>query len=212
MLFDFDGTLVSGDNGTRMIFVLGRHRRWPLIPLIMLAPVILPFLFFPPTKHIGASAFLWLATVGISKKQMSRCLQGLAAYTATHSERYIIDSAWQRLLEHQQQGDRIVVVTGCWEKQAKKTLKALGLKNITVVGSRKQRFLNGYISKPHCYGRDKISCLAEHSIEPVWKAVYTDSVSDRFLFQQTDKRVLVRPSNYSLRRMQRLFDDIELLH
>ena len=212
VLFDFDGTLVSGDNGTRMIVMFARSRIWPLVPMVTFCPIIFLFLFFPPTKHIGASIFLWLSTVGMSKKKISQCLSRLAKYTASKPEHYVIQSAWQRLLTHQKNGDRVVVVTGCWEKQAKKTLKALGLKNITVIGSRKKRWFGGYISSPHCYGPDKIICLAENKILPPWKAAYTDSFSDRHLFRLAKKCILVRPSDYSLKRMRKNFANIELLY
>lgn len=206
VLFDFDGTLVRGDNGTRMILAFARSRGWPFVPLILATPIILPILFFPPTKRLGASMYLWLSTVGMKKRQINQCLKRLARFTANRPEHYRIDGAWQRLREHQAAGDRLVVVTGCWEKMARKILKGMGLRGITVIGSRKKRWFGGYISQPHCYGSHKLICLAAHGIHPPWAHAYTDAASDRHLLLQADNPVLVRPSPYTLARIRSLLD------
>ncbi len=211
VLFDFDGTLISGDNGTRMIVEFARSRGWPLITSILCTPIILPLLLFPPTKRLGASMYLWLSTVGMGKNQINRCLKRLAAVTAGNPQHYRIEPAWERLQQHLQAGDKVVVITGCWEKMAKKTLKAMGLNGVTVIGSRKQRWLGGYISNPHCYGKNKVHCLASQNITPPWTYAYTDSVSDRHLLRLADKPVLVRPSLYSLIRVKSIFGNIEVI-
>ncbi len=211
VLFDFDGTLVCGDNGTRMIVAFARSRGWPLFTLLLCTPIVLPLLLFPPTKRLGASMYLWLSTVGMRKTQIDQCLNHLAAFTASHAQHYRIEPAWQRLEQHLQAGDKVVIVTGCWEKMAKKTLRAMGLKGVKVIGSRKQRWLGGYISSPHCYGKNKVRCLASESFTPPWTHAYTDSVSDRHLLRLAGKPVLVRPSWYSLLRIRHLFGNIEVI-
>jgi len=131
VLFDFDGTLVNGDNGTRMIMAFAQARKWPIITSLLLTPIILPLLLFPPTKKWGASTYLWLSTVGMSKKHINRCLKHLAQNTAKYAQRYRIEPAWARLEQHLQAGDQVVIITGCWEKMAKKMLQAMGLKDVT---------------------------------------------------------------------------------
>jgi len=211
VLFDFDGTLVSGDNGTRMIFHIAAERWWPFLPMVLAAPLLLPLVFLPGTKNIGASGFLWLCTVGLDKKRLNRTLKRLATSIASRSDQVRIDASWQRLLEHQRKGDRIVIVTGCWVKMAKKILHAMGLRDITVIGSRKHRFLGGYISKPHCYARHKLSCLAEHGIHPPFIIAYTDSASDRHLLANSTRQVLVRPSLYTRKIISQQYPNVEIL-
>lgn len=202
VLFDFDGTLVSGDNGTRMILAFARSRGWPLIIMLLATPIVLPMVFFPPSKRFGVSVYLWLSTVGMSKKQTKRCLKQLVDFTASQPELYRIDSSWQRLQTHLMEGDNVVIVTGCWQKMAQLILKGLGLENIKVIGSRKKRWCGGYISQPHCYGKHKLSCLAAHEINPPWSYVYTDSVADRYLLKLANHPVLVRPTLYTLLRVR----------
>ncbi len=212
VLFDFDGTLVRGDNGTRMILAFARSRGWPIIVMLLATPVILPLLFCPPTKRLGASMYLWLSTVGMHKRQINRCLKKLAAHTASYPERYRIENTWQRIDAHLAAGDQVVVVTGCWQKMARLILTGLGLKNVQVIGSRKQRWLGGYISQPHCYGKHKLDCLKAQDIEPPWSYVYTDSASDRYLLKLAAKPVLVRPTPYTLIRIQYILGkDIEVI-
>lgn len=211
VLFDFDGTLVSGDNGTRMIFHIAAARWWPFLPMLLAAPILLPLLFIPGSKNIGASGFLWLATVGLHKKRLNQILISLATSIAKRSDKVRIDASWQRLLQHQRQGDRIVIVTGCWVKMARKILYAMGLRDITVIGSRKHRFLGGYISKPHCYARHKLSCLAEQGIHPPFIIAYTDSASDRHLLANAARQVLVRPSLYTRAIISHEYPDVEIL-
>ncbi len=211
VLFDFDGTLVSGDNGTRMIFHLAAERWWPFLPMLVAAPVLLPLLLIPGTKNIGASGFLWLTTVGLKPQRLHRNLHRLAASIASRPDKVRIEASWQRLLEHQRQGQRIVVVTGCWVQMATKILHAMGLRDITVIGSRKHRLLGGYISKPHCYARHKLSCLATHNIHPPFVIAYTDSASDRHLLANSHQQVLVRPSLYTRTIISRRFPQVEIL-
>jgi len=211
VLFDFDGTLVTGDNGTRMIIHIAAERWWPFVPMVLAAPVLLPLVFLPGTKNIGASGFLWLSTVGLDKKRLNRILKRLANSIAGRSAQVRIEASWQRLLEHQRQGDRIVVVTGCWVKMANKILYAMGLRDITVIGSRKHRFLGGYISKPHCYAQHKLDCLAEQGIHPPFIIAYTDSASDRHLLANSVRQVLVRPSLYTRKIISRQYPNVEIL-
>lgn len=212
VLFDFDGTLVRGDNGTRMIYAFARSRGWPIITMLLATPIVLPLVFFPPTKRLGASIYLWLSTVGMSKQQIKRCLKRLSKYTASHPERYRIDATWQCLQTHLAAGDKVVIVTGCWQKMAKMILAALGLKGVQVIGSRKKSWHGGYICQPHCYGKHKLICLAAHGVNPPWSYVYTDSASDRYLLKQANHPVLVRPTLYTLIRVRNTIgSDIEVI-
>ncbi|MDA3933554.1 MAG: HAD family hydrolase [Gammaproteobacteria bacterium] len=211
VLFDFDGTLVSGDNGTRMILRIAAERWWPFVPMLLAAPLLLPLLSIPGSKNIGASGFLWLSTVGLSKKRLNSILERLASSIAHRAEQVKIEASWQRLLQHQRQGDRIVVVTGCWVKMAKKMLRSMGLSDITIIGSRKHRFFGGYISKPHCYARHKLTCLAERGIHPPFIITYTDSASDRHLLANSLQQVLVRPSLYTRTIIRHRYPDVEIL-
>jgi phosphatidylglycerophosphatase C len=103
--------------------------------------------------------------------------------------------------EHQRQGHRVVVATGCEETMARGFLDALGLEGVDVVGS------TGSLRPPRArraMGEAKVAMLVERGYPPPWVAVYSDSPSDLPLFAGTDRPVLVNADEDAAREVARV--------
>jgi phosphatidylglycerophosphatase C len=101
---------------------------------------------------------------------------------------------------HQQDGDRVVVATGCEETLARGFLRSVGLGDLDVVGS------TGTLWPPRvrrAMGESKVAMLADRGYPPPWRAVYSDSPSDLPLFAGASRPVLVNAGEKAARRIER---------
>lgn len=213
VLFDFDDTLVYGDTGARMILQLGKQRIWPLFLSVIVSPIALPLLLFSSsTRRFGASIYLWLSTVGMSQKKIDDCLERLAKKIANQPGQYHIGKTWKHLYDHMNAGDKVVIVTGCWESLAKRIVDLMGIKNIKIIGSQQKRWMGGYISHSHCYGKNKLTHLSKAGFYPPWAFAYSDSFSDIHLLRHADTACLIKPSRRTLTKVRQLLSTINVIN
>ncbi|PWU44822.1 hypothetical protein DLJ46_23980 [Micromonospora globispora] len=111
-VFDLDDTLVRGDSFGQFTRGLLFHQRWRAAVPLVLAPLLAPMLFLPPTRRVAITGFLWLASAGLSEAQFTVLAEQFAAI---HAQKRIT-VALDRLHHHLAAGDRVIIVTACADR------------------------------------------------------------------------------------------------
>jgi phosphatidylglycerophosphatase C len=200
VVVDLDKVLLGGDAST--LFLAGRLRQSPrhALPLLLLAPLLLVGSALPWTRPLAARV-LTLVAVGRHPDGGVTAIAGAYRRVLARRPEAAVAEAIACVREHQRQGHRVVVATGCEETMARGFLDALGLEGVDVVGS------TGSLRPPRArraMGEAKVAMLVERGYPPPWVAVYSDSPSDLPLFAGTDRPVLVNADEDAAREVARV--------
>jgi phosphatidylglycerophosphatase C len=189
-VFDLDGTLLDGDStGFWMLALLTRSFIRGAVALLI-APLAGTLLLFPRLRRYGASALLWIATVGLDKKGLHQSLDDFVAGFRTKSSRLKWkDGGIATLERHLAEGHRVVVVTAAPLILAEALLSPWS--RCGVFGSSLKRFAGGWILERHCRGEEKCRVLAENGYPAHWAFAYTDSRDDRPLLVRAEHPFVV---------------------
>lgn len=206
VVFDQDKVLLSG-NATRL-FLHGRLRLAParLLPLLAAAPVLLLVAAVSALRPLAARLLVRVA-VGGGEDDVGGGEDDVAAVAAAFREALsrkpeaAVGDAIACLRRHRQDGDRVVVATGCEETLARGFLTAVGLGDVDVVGSTGSLHP---LRVRRAMGETKLHLLVEHGFPPPWTAVYSDSPSDLPLFAGTARPVLVNAGERAAREVTRV--------
>jgi phosphatidylglycerophosphatase C len=199
VVFDLDKVLLSGDAST--LFLHGRLRQSPrrLLLLLLAAPVLVPGSIVPQLRPLSARLMTRLAVGGRSASDVEAVASAFGEALARKPEAAVAE-AIACVREHQRNGDRVVVGTGCEETLARGFLAAVGLGDLDVVGS------TGALWPPRvqrAMGESKVTMLTERGYPPPWSAAYSDSPSDVPLFAGTPRPVLVNADEEAAREVER---------
>jgi HAD superfamily hydrolase (TIGR01490 family) len=203
-LFDMDKTLLdvsSGQHYARYSYRQGRMGRKELIQVAWLG------------------VLSWLGILN-----MDRILPRLLAEAAGDDERemrlfcdrwfeedlvsHITERGRQRVLEHQEQGHVVAIVSGSTQYAVAPVAAHLGMASQYVCTHLESRdgLLTGQILPPVCYGPGKVvwaeRLAAEHDVDLGASYFYTDSISDLPLLESVGHPVAVNPDP-RLRRLAR---------
>jgi phosphatidylglycerophosphatase C len=189
-VFDFDGTLLNGDStGAWMFALLSRSFIRGGVALLI-APLAGSLLLFPRWRRYGASALLWIATVGMDEKGLRQSLDEFVEGFRTKTSRLKWkDGGIATLERHLAEGHRVVVVTAAPRALAEPLLAPWS--TCGVFGSSLKRFAGGWILERHCWGEDKCRMLAENGYPAQWAFAYTDSRDDRPLLVRAEHPFVV---------------------
>ncbi|MGY1641530.1 haloacid dehalogenase-like hydrolase [Geodermatophilus sp. SYSU D00703] len=200
VVVDLDKVLLGGDAST--LFLAGRLRQSPrrALPLLVLAPLLLVGSALPWTRPLAARLLTRVAIGRTPEGDVAAIADAYRRALARKPEAAVAE-AIARVREHQRQGHRVVVATGCEETMARGFLTALGLGDLDVVGStgslrplRVRRVM----------GDTKVRALTDRGHPPPWVAVYSDSSSDLPLFAGTTRPVLVNAGERAVREVARV--------
>ncbi len=199
VVFDLDKVLLGGDAST--LFLRGRLSQSPGrgLPLLLAAPVLLPGSAVPHSRPLAARLMTRIAVGGSSQSDVEAVAEAYGRALARKPEAAVAE-AIACVRRHQDDGDRVVVATGCEETLARGFLAAIGLGDLDVVGS------TGQLWPPRvqwAMGEAKVSMLAERGYPPPWTAVYSDSPSDLPLFAGTSRPVLVNADEKAATKIER---------
>lgn len=199
VVFDFDGTLVSGDSffnfsvrycllrPVRLVLVLA------VLPLIPLA--------LARSRTAAGSVLLWAMTVLVPTRSYVRALRSFAARSLpgrAHEETFA------ELRRQVEAGRRVVIATGSLPLLVRILLRARKVEGLRIVGSRLRRGWGALLVETHCTGRTKVEELRRWLGIESWSSVYTDSFADRSLMRRAQLVTLVAPSARTLANARRL--------
>ncbi len=192
VVFDLDDTLVRGDSFGLFLRALMLRRPARAAASLLSAVVLLPLFLLTVTHDRAVSAFLWLATVGISQDRFDALAQEFALAHAAKPRRIAV--ALDRLHSHVEAGDRVIVATGCAEPLASAVCAALGFADLEVIATRLGYRRRAQRVIDSCRGTGKVRLLEEAGIATPVAYAYSDSSVDLPLLRAAVCPVLVNPS------------------
>lgn len=202
-VFDLDGTLLNGDSTALWLWECVKRSPMRLLATFAAAPIAGPMIALPFTRRLGASILLWIATAGLSERQL---LSSCEAFASTFAERrYSLDwkpRALAALDNHVAAGDRVVVVTAAPTCLARALLQTLN-RPVDVLGTSLKPGFGGWIANLHCRNKRKCEALADAGHGVRWTYAYTDSLDDLPILRAADRPVIVKGGKAAERRLFR---------
>jgi phosphatidylglycerophosphatase C len=200
VLFDFDGVIVRGDAFTKFMRERYAHAWWRLAVVLPLLPVVaLIALTRRGRRRLLRAAVTW-AFVGVDAARYRVMAQAFGGRLARDA-RNIFAPACMALKRHRQDGDRVLVVTGCEDVLARAILDELGFDGVELVASRFEAGRFGLRIALHNIRIEKARQLALRGIRPPWDVVYSDSFHDLPILAAARSAVLVNPDRITLARV-----------
>jgi phosphatidylglycerophosphatase C len=207
-VFDLDDTLVRGDSFGLFLRRLLFRQRWRAAAALAAAPVLWPMLFTPVTRRAAVRCLLWLASAGLSERQFTTLA---LSFAATHANGRI-PVAIDRLRQHLEAGDRVVIVTACADPLATAICDRLDLPGIEVIAAKLRPGRTGMRPALGCRGPEKVDRIRAAGIALPVDYAYTDSAVDLPLLQVARQRFLIEPARRDRTRvMLALPDGVNIL-
>lgn len=191
VVFDFDGTLYRGDCGTDWVVWLLREQPWRWLLALPLVPVFGPLYLIMRWRRVAISAFLWVASVGLSSvDETARHAHFVRDRAGLLRGRLLVDGL-ACLHRHRLAGDRVVIATGAPPALVEQILELLAHEPLPVVGTRLGVRAGGLIALRHCHGAEKLRMLREAGFEAPVAVAYSDSLVDLPLLVSAQQPVVV---------------------
>ena len=189
VLFDFDGVLIRGDSFSSFV----KARLGGSASRFALAVPMMAFLLMKPTRRFAARHCVRVALLGLDKKTYEAAID-LFAEQLHARDGHVIAQGVTRARQHMAAGDRVIVVTGCEQRLARKLLDRMNLREVELVASRLGSARFGLRPEMHNYGAEKVRQLEAIGIVPRWQRAYSDSIADLPMLMQAEEPVLVNAS------------------
>lgn len=203
VVFDLDGTLLNGDSAS--VWMIDRIKKsvWRTLLAVGAFPIALPMTLYAPSRQIGGSIFLWVATIGLTETALR---QSFAFFAASVSEGKGV--AWRtaglaELQKHISYGDTALIATAAPAWLAESLADTLPFQ-VPVVGSVLSRFLGGWVGRSHCRNEAKCRAISRAGYGERWAVAYSDSADDSPLLSRATSAFLVNASRQTIRRLARL--------
>lgn len=194
VVFDFDLTLTRWDTADRFFRWLIRRDKWRLGAALAALPILGPLYLVPFFRKWPIHFGVWIATLGRESADMSELAKEYIKSLPMDRDCVFRPAAVEQLQVHIEQGDRVVIATGCLEQLAHALLRYAGLDSVPVVASTLRPFLGGLTRDQHCFGDNKVSMLTARGFAPPWAVAYTDHRADLPLLRSSAERNLVNPT------------------
>jgi putative phosphoserine phosphatase / 1-acylglycerol-3-phosphate O-acyltransferase len=203
-IFDIDGTLVQPATVVQLFDHLRKHKIVSNVQLAKCLVLYLKHRFF--YMDIEAAIKLGLQVIeGVEYEKLYLLMDDIFQQ---HMQYTLVDKVVNKLNEHQQQGDKVVLLTSTNEIIAQIIGEHL---NVDAVVAAKAKIVNGLFTteliKPVPYGEGKIywskMIANEFDCELSEAYFYTDSISDLPLLEIIANPVIVNPDR-KLKKIARL--------
>lgn len=190
-VFDLDHTLLSSDSTAVWLRSLLLASPWKLLAALFVLLPALVLMKAPSTRRVGASALLWIATLGLDDVALKSKVDAFVT-SFEHGSRAMrwFDRGIGKVREHVAQGDRVVVVTAAPQWLAERLLAAFA-GDVQVIGSSLRRVGGGWIVDRHCRGREKCQMLFEAGYGSTWRWAYSDSDEDAPMLARAQEAFLI---------------------
>lgn len=187
VLFDFDGVLIHGD--AFYLFMRQRYAGSLWRKLLALSSLPLLLLLLPFSRRLPERILVRIALLGLAERNY-RAVASAFADTLARRPRQFSRDGLRALRQHQAQGDRVIVVTGCEHTLVSGILQQLGLTNLEVLASQLRPGWLGMRTLRHNVGPRKVQLLAQHGVT-AWQLAYSDSLQDVPMLRPSVEVVLV---------------------
>jgi phosphatidylglycerophosphatase C len=211
VIFDLDHTLVHVDSFAGFCLGLILRSWWRVAATLPALPLLAALAVFSRTRRAALSAFVWVGTVGLDRRELEQLMDAYVARRFADGE-LVCARAVEALLEHRGAGARVLIATGCESALAARVCRAIGAGELEVVGSALRPWCGGWIAKEHCHGARKLALLQAQLACERWDCVYTDSAADLPILQRGERRIVVNPRPAALQKIaSALGEGFELL-
>ena len=188
VVYDMDGTLFRGDCGGAFITQQIKGNFLRLLLSIVIAPIAFPMLHIQSLRRLGVSAYLWIASIGLSEVAYKTLLNNFIAQYRIRPIEPVLTQCRKDITE----GRKVVIATGAGYEMASAFIKHLGMENqVVLVTSQSRRFLGGMISSVQSNGETKLQELIKHGYPPPYLRAYSDTASDLPILRSANTAFLV---------------------
>ncbi len=176
-LFDFDGTITTRDSLPDFIqYAVGKPTYY--LGLLALSPVLISYLAGFISNNVAKQKLLaWF----FKGWQIDRFQQYAEQYSQQQIDKILRPEAMQKIHWHQQQGDRVVVVSASMENWLNGWCKSHKLELLSTCLATVDGRLTGEFSTSNCHGDEKVRRIRElldlNDFEKIY--AYGDSDGDR---------------------------------
>lgn len=179
VVFDLDGTLLSGDSTKAWLTDKLKSNLLRFIAALIVTPVALPLMKFKKYKSRGASLYLWIATYGVNEEELEYSFKNFSnnIKDVTSDSLYWFEQGITEVKDHLAHGRIVFIATAAPEKLANVLLESINL-DVQIIGTPLQKKLGGWISGIHCRSEEKVRRLNKLDIKQPWFATYSDDIED----------------------------------
>ena len=204
VVFDLDGTLVSGSSYGGFLRELLYNRPGQLAAAVLTTGVWVPLLVCPPTRVLAERYLAWLATLGLDEAAFADLTREFAQHHAGPKGGRVATAGLATVRQHLEQGARVLVATECPEGLAHEVCQVLGIEAVEVVASPLRRGRWGMRSGARpCRGTEKLRALEAVGVRFPVDHAYSDSVSDLPLLKAATIPHVVSPRRRNRSRFVR---------
>lgn len=209
--FDLDGTLVRGSSFGQFVRLLICASPWRLLIGLLASPAVALVALLPRWRTRVLAAFVWLATFGRSADELRRRARTFAGWHAGPDSGNRIAAALARLEAHQNEGDRVLVVTAAVDPVAGEVVRALGISGVELVAPQLCRTVGGWIPEPGRSGNGKVARMRAADVPLPIEHAYTDSAHDIPLLLAARYRHAVQPRSRHFRAIRSAVPDCTII-
>ncbi len=156
-LFDFDGTITTRDSLPDFIrYAVGKPAYY--LGLSVLSPILVAYLAGLVSNHVAKQKMLSWFFKGWSRNRFQTLAE---QYSRQQIDKILRREAIEKLQWHQQQGDRIVVVSASMENWLKLWCDSHELELLATRLDFKADKLTGRFSTANCHGEEKVRRIRE---------------------------------------------------
>ena len=179
VVFDLDGTLLSGDSTKAWLTDKLKSNIFRFIAALIVTPIALPLMKFKKYKSKGASLYLWIATYGLNEEKLEYSFKNFSKNIKNNSfnSLYWFEQGINEVKDHLANRRIVFIATAAPEKLANVLLDSINL-DVRIFGTPLQNKLGGWISGIHCRSEEKVSRLNKLDIKQPWFATYSDDIED----------------------------------
>ena len=204
VVFDLDGTLLSGDSTKAWLTDKLKSNIFRFIAALIVTPIALPLMKFKKYKSKGASLYLWIATYSLNEEELEYSFKNFSKNIneTTSSSLYWFKQGIAEVKDHLANGRIVCIATAAPEKLANVLLESINL-DVRIIGTPLQNKLGGWISGIHCRSEEKVRRLNKVDIKQPWFATYSDDIDDDLpILMGAKKPYLINSDNNKIKNIK----------
>lgn len=202
IIFDFDGTLVSRDSYYEFTKWLVKRSYIRMFFIGLFLPIAAILGAMSRTRLLGINIMCFIGSAFQNQSIFKLRRQFIEYYFNGLGGKYF-EEGIAELVSHQANNARILILSGCPHWLLYGMTKHLGLKNISVLGSKCTASYYSLLLTEHCYQKNKLKmALSEGYDIKTWKTGYSDDKDDVPMLEVCANKVLVNIPTKKLSKLK----------